>query len=250
MYIAIDIGNSNISTGIFIQDICKFHYRIDTHLKDLELVFPIVFSNYIQDKTVQQVKFIYISSVVPLILIKILNALEPYNAKIKIIDSSCYSSLSLKILRPKEIGTDLVCNAFAAYSQVQKAVSIIDFGTALTTTTVADDGTILGVSITPGLKTALKSLNSQTAKLPVVSLSIPDSVLGKNTEHAIQAGVMLGYIGLVKYLIEQIKKEINQPLTFFATGGLVKCLPPLYFYFDQVDPLLTLKGIYLIGQNL
>ena len=249
MYIAIDIGNSNISTGLFVAEHCEFYRGIDTHLEDLENNYTYLFSKYlsVHNKESKDVEFIYISSVVPPALTKILNALAAYKTKIKVIDSSCYAALPLTILRPNEIGTDLVCNALAAYTQVRTNVSIVDFGTALTITTVSDKGVILGVSITPGLKTALESLNTRTAQLPVAPLAIPDSVLGKSTEHAIQAGIMLGYVGLVKYLIKQIKTEVKRPITVFATGGLVNSLPPLHDSFDFIDPLLTLKGVYLSG---
>lgn len=250
MYIAIDIGNSNISTGVFIAGTCEFYERINTHLEHLETIYSHLFSKYVrtQNEQSKELEFIYISSVVPRILSKVLNALSAYKGKIKVIDSTCYPALPLTISRPDQIGTDLVCNAFAAYVQTKKSVSIVDFGTALTITTVSNEGVILGVSITPGLKTAVEVLNTHTAQLPVVPLRIPDSVLGKNTEHAIQAGVLLGYVGLVKYLIEQIRTEVGQSITIFATGGLVNSLPPLYDYFDYLDPLLTLKGVYLIGR--
>lgn len=248
MYIAIDIGNSNITTGIFRAETCEFCKRIETHLEDLEIVYKNFLSKYLDSQNRAELKRIYISSVVPPVLSKILETLITYKDRIKVINSGCYAALPLTILRPNEIGTDLVCNAFAAYAKVQSNISIVDFGTALTITTVSDTGTILGVSITPGLKTALKVLNTQTAQLPIVPLSIPDSVLGKNTIHAIQSGVMLGYVGLVKYLIEQIKSELKAPLTVFGTGGLVASLPPLYDYFDYTDPLLTLRGVYLVGR--
>jgi type III pantothenate kinase len=107
-------------------------------------------------------------------------------------------------------------------------------------------GEILGVNIVPGLKTAIKSLFTNTAKLPEVKLELPESALGKDTIHAIQAGVLYGYSGLVKGMLETISQEINMEFTIVATGGLSAILTPLKDTFDEIDRNLTLEGLWLI----
>ncbi len=247
--IAVDIGNSNIVTGIFKNHQCIYDWRTETHQENLETIYSTIFLTTLKQKAIDNsdIKAVYISSVVPLVLIKFLKALTSYQSKIFIINKNAYKTLPLYIRHPEQIGTDLVCNAMAAYNQIKSGFCVIDFGTALTCTTVDKNRKIVGVSISPGIKTAINALSNNTAQLPVVELLLPDSVLGKNTKHAIQAGILLGYVGLVRYLIENIKKELAQNIKIIATGGLVNVLTPLHVDFDYIDPLLTLKGAYLVG---
>ena len=159
-----------------------------------------------------------------------------------------YDKLKMKIPSPYEIGTDLVCNAVYAYYTHKKNCIIVDFGTALTYTVVSEKGEIVGVSIAPGLQTAVKSLFSNTAQLPEVPLLMPDSAIGKNTVHAIQAGILWGYVGMVREMIHQIKKEVGQDCMVLATGGLSSILTPLQNDFDEVDKALTLNGLKIIAE--
>jgi type III pantothenate kinase len=169
--------------------------------------------------------------------------IEPYT-----ISAKSYDSLPVRSLRPNEIGTDLMCNVMAAYSMYLKPVIVVDFGTALTFTAVDADGQILGINIVPGLKTAIKSLFTNTSKLPEVKLELPESALGKDTIHAIQAGILYGYTGLVKGMIETIKAETKLDFTIVATGGLAAILTPLKDTFDEIDRNLTLEGLRLITE--
>ena len=121
-----------------------------------------------------------------------------------------YHKLPVLVLNPQEIGTDLVANATAAFIRYNKPCMVIDFGTALTFTTVGKSGEILGVAITPGLLTALKSLTGNTAQLSEVRLIAPPSVLGNNTTHAIQSGLILGFAGLVDSIVERTEEELGE----------------------------------------
>lgn len=141
-----------------------------------------------------------------------------------------------------------MCNVMAAFSRHAKPVIVVDFGTALTFTAVSQQGEILGVNIVPGLKTAIHSLFTNTSKLPEVELKLPKSALGKNTIHAIQAGVLYGYTGLVKGMIEAIEAETQLKFKIIATGGLSAILTTLEEIFDEVDRNLTLEGLRLITE--
>jgi type III pantothenate kinase len=141
-----------------------------------------------------------------------------------------------------------MCNVMAAYTRAAGPVIVVDFGTALTFTTIDQAGEVLGVSIVPGLQTAIKALFMNTSKLPEVELKLPDSVLGKNTIHAIQAGVLHGYTGLIKGMLEAIQLETGLKFTVIATGGLSSILTNLEGVFDAVDRNLTLDGLRLITE--
>ena len=115
-----------------------------------------------------------------------------------VVGPGVYPLLPLGILRPHEIGADLVANALAAHTRYHRNCVVVDFGTALTFTTVSAEGNIIGVAIAPGLKTAIRSLFVNTAQLPEVPIEVPTSALGTSTTHAIQAGIVLGYEGLIR----------------------------------------------------
>jgi len=164
-----------------------------------------------------------------------------------VVGPGVYPLLPLDILRPHEIGADLVANAMAAYTRYQRNCVVVDFGTALTFTTVSHDGKILGVAIAPGLKTAIRSLFANTAQLPEVPIEVPASALGTSTTHAIQAGIVLGYEGLVRSLLNRIRTELNGDCLAVATGGLSNRIPSLRNDFVDIVPSLTLDGVRLIG---
>jgi type III pantothenate kinase len=253
MFLAIDAGNSNVVFALFDSKSGTWtnQFRLETKtprlIAQLTKKVPLYFLEH--GISVAQIRQIGFSSVVPEINAIIdqfcqnFFGLSPY-----LISAKSYARLPVKSLRPNEIGTDLMCNVMAAYSRYQKALIVVDFGTALTFTVVDSKGEILGVNIVPGLKTAIGALFTSTSKLPEVDLKLPESALGKNTVHAIQAGVLYGYTGLVKGMIETIETETGLSCTIVATGGLSAILTTLEKTFDEVDRNLTLEGLRLITE--
>lgn len=253
MFLAIDAGNSNVVFALYDPEGNSWtnQFRLETKtpqlIAQLSKKVPLYFLEH--NLTVDQIKKIGFSSVVPEINAIIEQfclgffGILPYR-----IQGESYAKLPVRTHRPAEIGTDLMCNAMAAYTRYQCPVLVVDFGTALTFTAVGATGEILGVNIVPGLQTAIKSLFVNTAKLPEVELKLPDSALGKNTIHAIQAGVLYGYTGLVKGMIEAIQSETGLSFTVIATGGLSSILTTLEGTFGAVDRNLTLDGLRLITQ--
>jgi type III pantothenate kinase len=163
-----------------------------------------------------------------------------------ILGPDLYEKLPIKVLNPYQIGSDLVANSLAAFEKYGEYVTVIDFGTALTFTTVGSGGRILGVSIAPGLNTAVNALAGKTAQLPRVHLIPPPSVLGLNTTHAIQSGIVLGYAGLVDSIVRRIETELKREITVVATGGLSTIMAPIIHTIHHVEPLLTLEGLKLV----
>ena len=190
-----------------------------------------------------------VSSVVPNLtrsiekIIKRLFSLEPLRVSRNIRTGLIEESI------PEELGSDLLCNlSYAHHSYPGKTVMTVDFGTALTFSTVGADGKVLGVSIAPGLVTAVNSLFSNTAQLPQVELKIPQSVLGRSSEDSIRSGIMLGYAGLVRSIIERTEQELGESINVIATGGLSKVISPLIDRFEKVDGYHTLKGLVLLSE--
>lgn len=251
MLLAIDIGNTNIVFGVYESGEWTQIWRIQTDAKktadEYEVIFRSLFSsNKVCKNSISQV---IVSSVVPTLnrefedMIPHLLSVQP-----DFVCPEIFDRLPLKILNPYQIGSDLVANALAAYSRFQDFCMVIDFGTALTFTTLSPEGAILGVSIAPGLRTAINALAGNTAQLPNVQPVMPPSVLGTNTIHAIQSGVVIGYTGLVERIIEKTEEQLQRQLKVVATGGLSSIFAHEVARIDAVDQNLTLEGLRLIGQ--
>jgi type III pantothenate kinase len=201
-----------------------------------------------------------VSSVVPALIGPFIGMIESSIGKKPIlVNPQIFPRLPVTI--PKgaeyEVGSDLVCNAVEAFCRYKKAAIVADFGTALSFTAVGHTGNMLGISIAPGLGTAVNSLFSGTAQLPSVPLETPPSVLGTNTIYSIQSGIVLGYKGLVEYLIAEMKKEISQlegisqdDIVVVATGGLNSVLHPITSVFQVIDKQFTLYGLKRIADIL
>jgi len=252
MFLSIDAGNSNIVFGLYDLEnkLWKYEYRVETRFNLIESELEGAMHLYFLENNLHksQITQIGISSVVPEIngllvqFCKMYIGVDPY-----LISGKSYKKLEVSTSKPNEIGSDLMANTVAAYAKFHCACIIVDFGTALTFTVIDAKGKMMGVNIVPGIKTAIKSLNTNTSKLPEVSLDWPSSAIGKNTIHSIQAGILYGYSGLVKGMIESIKEELpKEEFKIVATGGLSSILVNLKERFDVLDRDLTLEGIRLI----
>lgn len=251
MLLAIDIGNSDITLGLWKNQEWKYVWRVATKPDLPELYYGIKIRDYFFESGMEsaQVRTVVLSSVVPGLTDKIKNVVRTlFEKEPLLLGPKMYDQLPMGILNPYEIGSDLVANAAAAYFEHKKTCIVVDFGTALTFTTISGEGTILGVSIAPGLKTAIRSLSQNTAKLFDVPLEIPPSSLGKNTVTAIQSGIMFGYEGLVRNLVAKIKEELNTECLVIATGGLSSQIIKLKDLFYSIEPNLTLDGLRRIGE--
>jgi type III pantothenate kinase len=253
MFLAIDAGNSNVVFALYDakSGIWTNQFRLETKtpslIAQLSKKVPLYFLEH--GITTDQIEAIGFSSVVPEINEILEQFCEGFFGKLPYrIQATSYVCLPVRTHRPNEIGTDLMCNVMAAYTRYQEPVIVVDFGTALTFTAVDSRGEVLGVSIVPGLQTAIKSLFMNTSKLPDVELKLPESALGRDTIHAIQAGVLYGYTGLVKGMLEAIQAETGLSFTVVATGGLSSILTTLEGTFDAVDRNLTLDGLRLITE--
>lgn len=254
MLLALDIGNSNVVLGIHDGQGWRNIWRFQTLVSENPILFyqDKIGNQFLENGLLlEDIDQVVISSVVP-------ELREPFRVLVKeylgkepiLLGSEIYAGLKLKTERPDELGTDLYANATAAHHLYQQDCIIVDFGTALTFTMVDKHGQILGVNIAPGLKTAIHALFMKTAQLPEVPLVFPKSVIGKNTTHAIQSGILVGYVGLVKHMIAAIQAELGPSFQPIATGGLVRVLEPLHPTFYAIAPNLTLDGLRLIAEEV
>ncbi len=250
MNLIIDIGNSDVVFGLEQDGKYPFIWRIPSDVNKIPAEYEIILRQYFLENNVKtdQVAAVSMSSVVPDLNETILQVCAKlFAAQPFVISGEVIDKLNLEIDNPYEIGTDLASNAVGAYARYKQACIVLDFGTALTFTSVSARGKILGVAIAPGVKTAMKALSSNTAKLPEIPLEIPSKLIGRNTIQAMQSGIMQGYVGLVKHMIEKTKEEMNDTPKVIATGGLSFIFKPLLQgYIDEIVPHLTLDGVLAI----
>jgi len=252
MMLAVDIGNTDVTLGLYQEGNWSHMWRLSSALNHPELFYGIKLREFFFEAGLQtdDVQKIVVSSVVPDLTDRIVNVVKTLFGKQPIVlGPDVYAKLPIEVLNPYEIGSDLVSNALAAYSRFKANCIVVDFGTALTFTTLDATGKIIGVAIAPGLKTAIRSLSQNTAKLFDVPLELPASALGKNTVHAIQAGILIGYEGLVSSMLKRIKAELNDPkCATVATGGLSSIITSIKDQFTEVDKNLTLDGLRIISE--
>jgi len=253
MILTIDIGNTNIVFGVTDQNEWLKIWRIQTDWSKTADEYEVIFRSLFASSEIRkdEIDKTILSSVVP-------SLIRPFNEMLShllnhfpiLVEPSIYNKLPIEILNPYEIGTDLVADATATFIRYGGPSMVIDFGTALTFTTISKNGKILGVAIAPGLQTALKSLTGNTAQLRDVQLVAPPSVLGENTIHAIQSGLVLGFAGLVDSIVSQTETELGEKLTVIATGGLSSVLQNVSSRIKTIDENLTLDGLRYIAEHL
>lgn len=253
MFLAVDIGNSNIVISIHDGTDWVNTFRYESKEEQPALYYITGLSEILLEWSIAPADIAQatISSVVPRLNDRIVEAVATVTGRLPhVLGPDDFMALDMHVPKVYEIGSDLVANCYAAIKKHQTDSLIVDFGTALTFTVVTLEHGIRGVSIAPGLKTAMEALSGNTAQLPEVWLSWPDSALGHSTEEAIKAGVLVGYYGLVSEMKRRILGEYPEIKTTIGTGGLVTVIEPLQQEFDIVDKYLTLDGIRLVADAI
>ncbi|MCL0071691.1 type III pantothenate kinase [Peptococcaceae bacterium] len=254
MLLAFDIGNTNTVLGVFDGEKLIANWSVSTEHSRTADEYIIMLKKlfHICSINIKDVKSVIISSVVPQTM-RHLNEMsrkyfgvEPFIVGAKI---SASTGIKIKIDNPDELGADRIVNAVAAYTLYGGPVIIVDFGTATTFCVVNERGEYLGGAITPGIGISTEALFAHAARLPRVELKIPPSVIGRNTVHSIQSGVIFGYAGLVDAMIRRIKKETGE-CQVVATGGLSGLICDVSEEITKHEPLLTLIGLHLIYNRI
>ena len=250
MILTLDIGNTNIKTALFEGMEMRQYWRISTDRQRSSDELGLLLMNLLQYNRIDrsQIDGIMMSSVVPQINFTVEHMCRNYfGIEPMKIEPGVKTGINIKYENPRELGSDRIANAVAAYELYGGPCITIDFGTATSFGVISEKGEFLGGAICPGLKLAADALTERAAKLPRFELAKPDSVIGRNTVTNMQAGIVYGYIGQVNYLIERMKKELSAPhAKVIATGGLAVLVAEESNVIDVMDGLLTLKGLCLI----
>ena len=253
MILTLDIGNTNIKTALFDGTEMAKYWRVSTSRTYSSDEYGILFTHLFQHEGIlaSQVEGIMISSVVPTINFTIDHMCQNYfHLTPMFVAPGIKTGVNLKYENPRELGSDRIANAVAAYALYGGPCIFIDFGTATTFGVVDDKANFLGGCICPGIKLASEALVSGTAKLPRFELTKPEKVIGRTTVSNLQAGLLYGYVGQVNYIIKKMKQEIqNEKARVVATGGMALLIADESKNIDTLDGLLTLKGLRLIYER-
>jgi len=252
MLLAVDVGNTNIVLGLFKGEELIMNWRISTDKSksadELGMIINQLFSYNNYD--LSMVSDVIISSVVPSIMYSLQHmALKYCDCEAIVIGPGIKTGMNVKYDNPKQVGADRIVNAVAGYKKYGGPLIIVDFGTATTFCAINDNFEYLGGTIAPGIIISNDALYQKAAKLTKVELVKPERVICKNTNESIQAGVLLGYVGLVEYIVKRMKKELKAPnAKVIATGGLATMVSEETDCIDEIDRWLTLEGLLYIYQ--
>jgi type III pantothenate kinase len=250
MLLAVDVGNTNIVLGLFSNDELIMNWRISTEReKSADELGMLIEQLFTYNKlSLDMVSDVIISSVVPSIMYSLEHMSRKYcNCEAIVIGPGIKTGMNVKYDNPKQVGADRIVNAVAGYKKYGGPLIIVDFGTATTFCAINDKFEYLGGTIAPGIRISNDALYQKAAKLTKVELVKPERVICKNTNESIQAGVLLGYVGLVEYIVKRMKDELNAPhAKVIATGGLASMISEETDCIDEIDRMLTLEGLLYI----
>ncbi len=253
MLFTLDIGNTNIKTALFDGAEMVHYWRLSTTRKYTSDELGVMITQLFEHEKIDrgQVDGIILSSVVPTINFTVEHMCRDYfGIDPMTVGPGVKTGIDIKYDNPREIGSDRICNAVAAYMLYGGPCVYIDFGTATTFGALDENGALLGGCICPGLKLTSEALVSGTAKLPHFELVMPERVIGKTTVANLQSGVINGYVGQVIYLVNEIRREMGHPKAqVIATGGMARLIASKSGVIDHIDGLLTLKGLRLIYEK-
>ena len=248
MLLVTDIGNTNMVVGIYDGEILKAQWRLSSilHTPD-ELGIYLINLLHTENLTPDQISGAAFASVVPSLDFSFKQAVKKY-FKVEPLQVNYLTDTGMKILykNPQGLGADRIVNSVAGIAKYGAPLIIADYGTAITFDVVNSDGAYLGGAIAPGLNSGISALFSKAAKLPEVALSIPKSVIGQNTDEAIQAGIIFGNAGLTDHIVNLIQDELKIKAAVIATGGHAKLIAKVSKSIQHVETWLTLEGLKLI----
>ncbi|MBO5852447.1 MAG: type III pantothenate kinase [Clostridia bacterium] len=225
MLLAIDIGNTNITLGLFYEDILKVTARLATDPKKTpdEYAVSIKDALALHGEEAAAIEDCIISSVVPSVASSVSSAIALLCDTVPLLlGPGVKTGLNIKIDNPAQLGADLAAGAVGALHEYRVPCIIIDMGTATTISVLDKNGAFLGGTIGPGVRMTMKALAEGTAALPAISMAAPKSVIGKNTVDCMQSGIVLGTAAMLDGIIDRIIEELGEAATVVATGGLSK----------------------------
>ena len=251
MLLAIDLGNTNLTFGLFEGDRLSHDWRLATRRDSMpdELGLAMVQLMRQEGFEAKDVDAVVVASVVPPLNSNLLQAIQRYFGREPLmVGPGIKTGLKIHYRDPKEVGADRIVAAMAAYRKYGGPLIIIDFGTGTTYDVVSKAGDYLGGAIAPGMGISVEALYERAARLQRVELKAPPTVIGRTTAESMQAGIIFGFTAQVEGMVARIRKELGNDARVIATGGLAGLIAAETPVIEQVDQLLMLEGLRLIYQ--
>ena len=249
MLLAIDIGNTNVVAGVFAGKKLLATWRLATSMERMADEWGTVLISMLNHKGIkpEQLNQSVIGTTVPPMAGTFETMCKDYfHSKPVIVGAGVKTGVKLLVENPREVGSDRVADAAAAFQLYGGPVIIVDFGTATTVNAVSKTGDFLGGAIAPGIWIASEALFQRTSMLQRVDLVRPKSVIGRNTAHAMQSGMIFGYVGMVEGLVTRFQKELPEKAKVIGTGGLASLIAKETILINTINPDLTLIGLRII----
>lgn len=253
MILVVDVGNTNITFGVYEKEKLLTTFRMTTKIPRTSDEYGIVIRELLSSNRIaaEAIQGSIIASVVPNVMHALENAMTRYiNSKPLIIGPGIKTGIHIATENPREIGADRIVDLVAGYEKYGGPILVLDFGTATTYDLITEDGRFTAGITAPGIRISAKALWEDTAKLPEIEIKKPRSILAGETISSMQAGLVYGQIGQTEYIVAQVKKEAELPnLKVVATGGLGRIIADETDAIDIYDPFLTLEGLRLIYER-
>ena len=250
MLLTIDVGNTNITLGVFDGDALAASFRLTTKKQRTSDELALDLTQLLLSRRLDpsKVDAIIISSVVPQLMHSLRNAVwKNWEIEPLIVNSDIKAGIRIRTDNQKMVGADRIVNTAAVHHMYpDQDCLVIDFGTATTYDYVDRDGLFCYTIISPGLEISARALYQECAKLPEVEIAKPDSILAHNTTTGMQAGIVYGYIGQVEYIIRRVREEIGHDFLVVATGGLGRLISRETDMIQIYDADLAFKGMKLL----
>lgn len=254
MLLTIDVGNTNITMGVFREEKLLGMFRMTTKRPRTSDEYGMTICGILEHRSIdpKEIKAVIIASVVPDIMHSLTSAIIKYLDTVPLIVSP-ESDTGIRVVtdNPSRTGPDRIVNAVAGYARAGGSAIVIDFGTATTYDLIGPDGTLEACIIAPGIETAGRSLWGGAAMLPAIQIKKPESILARETVSGMQGGLVFGAIGQTEYIVKKMKEESGYTDAYvIATGGLGKIIAKETECIDLYDPQLTLNGLRLIYDRM
>lgn len=251
MLLVLDLGNTNLTVGLHNGEQWNACWRLQTEAERTLDEYGLQLVALLERAACppSALEGICLASVVPALTTRLQQACEAYLGQPPlVVTTDLKTGLRIGYEDPRQVGVDRLADAVATYHIYGGPACIIDFGTATTFNALTADGEYLGGAITVGVKLAAESLFTRTARLPRVELEWPPSVIGRNTVHAMQAGLLFGYLALVEGMVARFRQELGPTMRVIATGGLAEQIASHTTVIDQIAPWLTLDGLRILWE--
>ncbi len=251
MLLAIDLGNTNLTIGLYEGETLVHHWRLATEDARMPDEYGLQFLGLLTHigKTPADLTGICLASVVPPLTGRVAQACRQYlKREPLIVDAGVKTGIKIRYEDPRAVGADRVADAVAVHTLYGGPACVVDFGTATTFNAVTADGQYLGGAITAGINLAAEALFHRAAKLARVDIQRPPSVIGRNTVHAMQSGLLFGYVSMVEGMVARFRAELGGDMKVIATGGLAEIVAKETDVIDVIAPWLTLDGLRIIWE--